>query len=130
MTKLASLRNLKIGGRNSLSVLRVLLFCALAMLALQTAQGQTFSVIHSFTGGGDGYQPFAGLTLDQGGNLYGTTTQWVQGTVFEIKRRNGGWMLSTLYQFGGGQWIPQGRVVRARGSDLWHDLYRRQWELH
>jgi hypothetical protein len=79
MTKLASLRNLKIGGRNSLSILRVLLFCALAMLALQTAQGQTFSVIHSFTGGGDGYQPFSGLTLDQGGNLYGTTTQWVQG---------------------------------------------------
>ena len=119
MTKLASLRNLKIGGRNSLSVLRVLLFCALAMLALQTAQGQTFSVIHSFTGGGDGYQPFAGLTLDQGGNLYGTTTQWVQGTVFEMKHRNGGWMLSTLYQFGGGQWIPQGRVVRGPGGAIY-----------
>jgi uncharacterized repeat protein (TIGR03803 family) len=119
MTKLASLKEINIGGRNSLSLARGLLFCALAMLALPTAQGQTFRVIHSFTGGGDGYQPFAGLTLDQGGNLYGTTTQYVEGTVFEMKHRNGSWTLNTLYEFGSGEWIPQGRIVPGPGGALY-----------
>ncbi len=92
---------------------------ALTLLLSPLAHAQTFSVIHSFTGGGDGYQPFAGLTLDQSGNLYGTTTQYVEGTVFEMKHRNGSWTLSTLYQFGAGQWIPQGRVVQGPGGALY-----------
>ena len=38
----------------------------------QPAQAQTFKVIHNFTGGQDGQNPFAGVTLDKAGNLYGT----------------------------------------------------------
>ncbi|HEY5177523.1 MAG TPA: hypothetical protein VII95_18350 [Terriglobales bacterium] len=38
----------------------------------QTAQAQTFTVIHAFTGGADGARPYAGPTMDLEGNLYGT----------------------------------------------------------
>src|SRR5215469_11750183 len=34
---------------------------------------QTYTVIHDFTGGGDGEAPYTGLTIDAAGNLYGTT---------------------------------------------------------
>ena len=47
------------------------IFCLVPMLAAGPAQAQTYSVIHAFTGGGDGASPAAGLTLN-GGILYGT----------------------------------------------------------
>jgi len=36
------------------------------------AHDGTETVVHSFAGGDDGAQPFAGLTMDSSGNLYGT----------------------------------------------------------
>jgi uncharacterized repeat protein (TIGR03803 family) len=52
----------------------------------------TYTVLHSFTAGEDGVSPYAGLTMDGSGNLYGTTVvgggsaECVGGcgTVFEI----------------------------------------------
>jgi uncharacterized repeat protein (TIGR03803 family) len=81
--------------RRSLALLVLLLACAFA------AQAQTFTVLHSFTGGGDGSSPVSGLTMDHGGNLYGTTTfgGLGPGTVFEIAERNSNWILSTLHDF-------------------------------
>src|SRR5664279_632071 len=53
------------------------LFCAVmfaaTIMVAPAVQAQTFTVLHSFTGGGDGATPIAGLTEDAGGNLYGTT---------------------------------------------------------
>ena len=46
--------------------------CALVIVSVLSAQAQTFTVIHNFTGGADGAQP-VGLTADPSGNLYGTT---------------------------------------------------------
>ena len=43
-------------------------FGLLASVA-QTAQAQTFTVIHAFTGGADGARPYAGTTMDLEGNL-------------------------------------------------------------
>jgi uncharacterized repeat protein (TIGR03803 family) len=63
----------------------------------------TEKVIHHFTGGKDGGQPYAGLIFDQSGNLYGTTTRGGandNGTVFQLTpNRNGGWTESLLHSF-------------------------------
>jgi uncharacterized repeat protein (TIGR03803 family) len=35
----------------------------------------TYTVLHGFSFGGDGFWPLAGVSLDSGGNVYGTTSQ-------------------------------------------------------
>ena len=104
----------------------LMLSCSLAIICAQLAFAQTFSVIHSFTGGGDGYQPYAGVAIDQGGNLYGTTAEYTAeppaGTVFQMKYKNGAWTLKTLKTFnivGGGPLLPEGRVVFGPGGALY-----------
>ena len=58
----------------------------------QLTPSGTLNVLYSFTGGGDGALPFAGLIADAAGNLYGTTAGGGAntscpggcGTVFEL----------------------------------------------
>ena len=61
------------------------------------------STIYRFAGGTDGWGPFASLTTDGGGNLYGTTGSGGSGsggTVFDLKQNsNGGWTHSVAYNF-------------------------------
>ncbi len=81
-----------------------LLVCALALLAT-AAEAQTFTVLHSFTYGADGAAPFAGVTLDGAGDLYGTTVAGGggngTGTVYKLTHRDGHWTFATLYNHGG-----------------------------
>jgi uncharacterized repeat protein (TIGR03803 family) len=60
-----------------------------------------YKVLHTFTGS-DGAGPYGGVTLDQKGNLYGTTAGGgACGTVFRLKSQtNGRWKETVLYQFG------------------------------
>ena len=94
---------------------------AAVLVGSPLAGAQTFSVIHTFSGGGDGYQPVSGLTIDQGGNLYGTTSDYAgPGTVFQMKKKNGAWLLSTLYTFNFyNGLIPQGRPVFGPGGAIY-----------
>ncbi len=80
-----------------------LLTFALAIVCSQSAQAQTFTVLHAFTGGQDGGEPSAGLTLDKAGNLYGTTDAGGVGfgTVFKLSHKGSGWVFSPLYSFQG-----------------------------
>ncbi|MGA2372047.1 MAG: hypothetical protein ACLP3R_12735 [Candidatus Korobacteraceae bacterium] len=73
------------------------------------AQAQTYTVLYNFAGGADGAYPRAGVTLDQAGNLYGTTsyggytggqcTSRGCGIVVKLKHTNSAWVLSPLYTF-------------------------------
>jgi uncharacterized repeat protein (TIGR03803 family) len=76
----------------------------LSVVAIPTAQAQSFNVIYNFTGGQDGGGPETGLTMDSAGNLYGTT--WYSsaiggGTVFKLGRLRSGWLLTPLHNFTG-----------------------------
>lgn len=69
----------------------------------------TETVLHSFTGGGDGAAPSGGLTFDRAGNIYGSTYDggdclYSCGTIFELSppaQRGGAWTFTTLHRFGG-----------------------------
>lgn len=87
------------------AVCLVLILAGLAFLSGSVMLGQTYQIIHTFTGGGDGATPDAGLTPDGHGNYYGTTYSrgaHGQGTVFKIMPHGSSWLLSTLYGFTGG----------------------------
>ena len=73
--------------------------------------GWTETVLYSFTGGGDGSRPQAGLLLDSAGNLYGTSTQGGNltcgsgsgcGVVFKLTPKSDSWRETVLYRFKGG----------------------------
>ena len=66
-------------------------FLVLGLAAGAATQAQTFTVLHSFTGGSDGAFPFGGLLGDAAGNIYGTTESqglncpsYGCGTVFKL----------------------------------------------
>ena len=76
-------------------------------VAFEVSPGGTETVLHNFsTGNGDGYWPFAGLTLAPNGDLYGTTfygggTGCSQGcgTVFKVTTSG---TETVIYSFAGG----------------------------
>jgi uncharacterized repeat protein (TIGR03803 family) len=93
----------------------VLITASIMLFVASAIQAQTFTVIHTF-GGADGYVPFAGLTMDRAGNLYGTTRSggsfinppYCQvyaeigcGTVFRLSQHNSVWQLATIFSFDG-----------------------------
>ena len=100
-----------------------ILWFALAVILTHSAQAQTYTVLHNFTGGDNGGGPLAGVTLDAGGNLYGTTqaggyTEGGEcshggcGTVYRLKHAGSGWTLSSLYSFHDNDGnLPYARVV-------------------
>src|SRR5580658_4536908 len=92
--------NIKLRARAAALVSLAIL--AAILLSVPTAQAQTFTVLHTFTGGGDGADSLAGLTFDRAGNLYGTTHSGGTssgGTVFKLKPTGSGWLLTPLYEF-------------------------------
>jgi uncharacterized repeat protein (TIGR03803 family) len=83
-------------------------------------------VLHSFTGGADGGDAFAGVIRDAAGNLYGTTAGYGEladgsqgsGVVFELDAAGN---YTVLYTFtdgadGGG---PEAGVVRDKAGNLY-----------
>jgi uncharacterized repeat protein (TIGR03803 family) len=110
--------------------------CILVVLGLRpvfssgAVPASTEKVIYSFQGGTDGATPMSDLTLDNEGNLYGTTSQGGAGTscngsgcgiVFELKRSQSGWKEEVLYRFTGGSdgGAPQTGVIFDKSGNLY-----------
>jgi len=104
---------------------------ALTTLVAQPGQAQTYRVIHTFTNAADGGNPFAGLTIDKAGNLYGTAAYGGYfggncyaggcGTAFKLAPRGSGWIFTTLYTFqdqsDGGN--PEARLILGPDGSLY-----------
>jgi len=84
-------------------VIAIAMIAFAAVIASPAMQAQTLTVLHNFTGGGDGNEPLAGVTFDQQGRIYGTTYEGgsnQEGMVYRLVREGGGWVLSPIYSFG------------------------------
>ena len=97
----------------------------LTVASTQAALAQSFSVIHSFTGGSGGAVPYTGVVVDSG-NLYGTT---IYGGVVRNNCPNGCGIVfqltpnenfKTIWQFAGyptdGAAPLSGLIIGARGA--------------
>jgi len=94
--------------------------CAMGILAAQSAQAQTYKVLHTFTGGKDGGIPNA-VIQDAEGNLYGTTSaggDYGYGTVFKLSKTG---KVTVLYKFKGGAdgGYPDAGVIPDATGDLY-----------
>ena len=89
--------------------------------------GWTLNTLYSF--GEDrshGLEPFAGLLLDNSGNLYGATSTSIVNyepvSVFELTPSNGTWTLNSLYEMTrseSGSFGPWGRLTMDAAGNLY-----------
>jgi len=103
-----------------ITTLTLLVVPVLVLVATQSAQAQTYTVLYNFQGGTDGDFPYAGLVSDAAGNLYGTTTEGGPsnyGTVFKVS----GTTETVLYSFKGGTdgATPQAPLIIDAGGNLY-----------
>ena len=113
--------------RPAVAALALAFVLGLIMVVAPSAQAQTFNVLHNFTGGGDGASPGAGLTMDRGGNFFGTTENGGAsgpngyGTVFKLTHKGSGWALASLYSFAGADdgASPGARVIVGSNGTLY-----------
>jgi hypothetical protein len=77
MTNLSQYRGWILGERlrAASTALALAIVFVLEVVAAQSAQAQTYSVLHTFTGGKDGGNSTADLVRDAQGNFYGTTSK-------------------------------------------------------
>jgi uncharacterized repeat protein (TIGR03803 family) len=115
-------------SRLATAALAIATVFAPTVVLTQSAQAQTYNVIHTFTGGGDGGNPEAGLTMDQAGNLYGTASVGGgsgNGTAFKLSKKGSGWVFTPLYSFQGPPdgATPEARVIFGPGGSLYGTTY-------
>src|SRR5271167_1701696 len=120
--------SLNLSFRPATAALAIAIVFALATVLTQSAQAQTFTVLHTFSGEAGGDEPQAGVTMDAAGNLYGTTyfggifdCPDGCGIVFKLGKKGSGWILTPLYSFPGFSdgAFPYGRVAIAQDGTLY-----------
>jgi uncharacterized repeat protein (TIGR03803 family) len=104
--------------------------CGTVFRLAPSVNGWKESVLYAFSGESDGALPYAGLTFDASGNLYGTSYAggtYRSGTVFRLTlTSSGSWTESVLHAFTGG---PDGkRPLGALTLDPAGNLYGTTFE--
>jgi uncharacterized repeat protein (TIGR03803 family) len=91
----------------------------LLLIAIPSARGQSFAVLHEFAGGRDGAVPM-GVIRDAAGNLYGTTQiggSFNYGTVFQMDAAG---KETLLHNFLGSEGLyPAGGLMRDAAGNLY-----------
>lgn len=79
------------------------------------------TVLHNFTGGADGAQPYSHPIGDSAGNLYGTTPVGGSGNAGVIYKISAKGHLTVLYSFSGGVdgYYPQAGLIRDQAGNLY-----------
>jgi uncharacterized repeat protein (TIGR03803 family) len=81
--------------------------CGTVFELKSTSGGWQYNLLYTFTGGDDGSFPWASLTLDASGNVYGVAFEGgsrALGTAFSLRPTAGGrWSFELLHTFSGGK---------------------------
>ena len=105
MTTSAQLSNILLRRNLRALAMAAMLLVVPILILMPTAQAQTFTVLHTFTGGPDGENPYAPVTLDSTGSLYGQTVSSYDdsqaGTIYKVTPRSYGWTFAPLSHGGG-----------------------------
>jgi len=89
--------------------------CGVIFELVPSSTGWKEFVLHSFSGGLDGAQPFGTLVADSSGNLFGAASN----VAFELTRSAGRWQEKVLHRFkADGVGIPAGGVVLDAAGNL------------
>jgi len=99
-------------------------FITVALLASVSWAASKEKVIYSFSGSNDGGDPATALIFDSSGNAYGTTVvggAFGDGTVIQLKHKNGKWTETVLHSFAGGSdgKNPYGGVTLDKAGNLY-----------
>jgi uncharacterized repeat protein (TIGR03803 family) len=90
-----------------------------AVTGTQSVRAQSYSVLHTFTGGVGGYGPYAPVVLDRTGNLYGTAEyggSYGDGTVFKLDTSG---TITVLHSFFEEGQYPFGALVLDAAGNLY-----------
>jgi uncharacterized repeat protein (TIGR03803 family) len=120
----------------SLGTLQVVLVVGVLVVSTSAWAQNKYKTLYRFTGGQDGGTPQAGLILDPGGNLYGTTYAAGNltcaastngcGVVFKlVPNADGTWTESVLYSFAGGNdgALPAASLIFDSAGSLYGTTY-------
>jgi uncharacterized repeat protein (TIGR03803 family) len=106
--------------------------CGVVFKLSPSGSGWTETVLHAFTGYGDGYYPVTAVILDAAGNVYGgafggngkpaTVCSGGCGVIFKLAPGSRGWTNTVLHTFSGSDGTTTEGVLLTFGPD--GNLYR------
>jgi len=119
----------KINARTAHALLALAFALTFAVMLAQGAQAQTYTVLYTFTGSTDGGWPYAGVILDDSGNMYGTTETRGDvkacgafhgcGVVYKLDTSGNETVLHTFEGNSDGRQPQWGNLFRDKAGNLW-----------